>query len=95
MPAYVVVNVTVHDAKRYEDYKALAPPSIAQYGGRYLARGGRAEVLEGSWKPNRLVILEFPSLDKANAWWSSTEYAKAKAIRQSCSTAEMVVVEGL
>jgi uncharacterized protein (DUF1330 family) len=95
MSAYIVVNVTVNDPKRYEDYKALAPASIEQYGGKYLARGGRCEVLEGAWKPNRLVILEFPSLDKAKAWWSSTEYAKAKSIRQSCSQAELVVVEGL
>ena len=95
MPAYVVVNVTVKDAKRYEDYKALAPGSIEQYGGKYLARGGKTEVLEGSWKPNRMVILTFPSVGKAKAWWSSTEYAKAKAIRQSCSEADLVVVEGL
>lgn len=95
MSAYVVVNVTVNDPKRYEDYKALAPASIAQYGGKYLARGGKAEVLEGSWKPNRLVLLEFPSLEKAKQWWASSEYAKAKSIRQSCSTAELVVVEGL
>lgn len=95
MSAYVVVNVTVNDSKRYEDYKALAPASIGQYDGKYLARGGKAEVLEGSWKPNRLVLLEFPSLEKAKLWWSSTEYAKAKSIRQSCSTAELVVVEGL
>jgi uncharacterized protein (DUF1330 family) len=95
LSAYVVVNVTVNDAKRYEDYKALAPGSIEQYGGKYLARGGHVEALEGSWKPNRMVILEFPSVEKAKSWWSSTEYAKAKAIRQSCSRAELVVVQGL
>jgi uncharacterized protein (DUF1330 family) len=95
MAAYIVVNITVNDPKRYEDYKALAPASIAQYGGKYLARGGKAETLEGGWHPKRLVILEFPTFDKAKAWWGSTEYAKAKEIRQSCSTGEMVVVEGL
>ena len=95
MAAYVVVNVTVNDPKRYEDYKALAPASIEQFGGKYLARGGKSEVLEGHWKPNRMVILEFPTVDQAKSWWSSTEYAQAKAIRHSCSTAELVVVEGL
>lgn len=95
MPAYMVVNVTVKDPKRYEDYKALAPASIEQYGGKYLARGGKAESLEGSYKPNRMVILQFPSVEKAKAWWASTEYGKAKSIRQSCSTADMIVLEGL
>lgn len=95
MAAYVVVNVTVNDAKRYEDYKALAPASIEKYGGKYLARGGRSEALEGEWKPNRMVILEFPDAGKAKAWWNSEEYSKARAIRHSCSQAELVIVEGL
>lgn len=95
MSAYIVVNVTVKDPKRYEDYKILAPASIEQYGGKYLARGGRSESLEGSYKPNRMVILEFPNVDRAKAWWASTEYAKAKSIRQSCSEADLVVIEGL
>jgi len=95
MAAYLVVNVTVNDPKRFEDYKALAPASIEQYGGKYLARGGKAETLEGDWTPKRMVILEFPSVETAKAWWSSTEYAQAKSIRQSCSQAELVVVEGL
>jgi uncharacterized protein (DUF1330 family) len=93
--AYLVVNVTVKDAKRYDDYKPLASASIAQYGGKYLARGGHSEALEGNWKPNRMVILEFPSAEKAKQWWSSTDYADAKAIRQSCSYTELVLVEGL
>jgi uncharacterized protein (DUF1330 family) len=89
------VNVTVNDAKRYEDYKPLASASIAQFGGKYLARGGKAEALEGDYKPNRMVILEFPSIEKAKAWWCSTEYGDAKSIRQSCSYADMIVLEGL
>jgi uncharacterized protein (DUF1330 family) len=93
--AYLVVNVMVKDAKRYDDYKPLASASIAQYGGKYLARGGHSEALEGNWKPNRMVILEFPSAEKAKQWWSSTDYADAKAIRQSCSYTELVLVEGL
>ena len=95
MPAYVVIEIEVHDPQTYEAYKQLAPPAIAQYGGRYLARGGRTETLEGDWSPKRLVILEFDSVERAQAWWSSPEYAEAKALRQSCSSARMVVVEGL
>jgi uncharacterized protein (DUF1330 family) len=94
MPAYVVVDIEVKNPADYERYKALAPPSVAQYGGKYLARGGSTEVLEGSWKPKRFVILEFPSMERARAWWSSPEYAAAKTLRQGCASTSMVAVEG-
>jgi len=94
MPAYVVVQIGIDDPVRYEQYKTLAPPSIAAYGGRYLVRGGPSQPLEGSWQPPRLVILEFPDAAQARAWWSSPEYAPAKAIRQGCARTEMLLVEG-
>jgi len=92
--AYVVVQVAVDDPDVYERYKALAPPSIAAYGGRYLVRGGASEVLEGTWQPPRLVVLEFPSAAQARAWWDSPEYAAAKALRQRCARTEMLLIEG-
>lgn len=95
MPAYVVAEIEVEDPARYEEYKKLAPAAIAAYGGRYVARGGRTEVLEGPWSPKRLVIVEFPSLERAREWWDSPEYAPAKGLRQACSRAKMIVVEGL
>jgi uncharacterized protein (DUF1330 family) len=95
MPAFVVVDITVEDAAMYEEYKRLVPPSIAQYGGRYITRGGATTVLEGDWRPTRLVIVEFPSVDQARAWWGSPEYAAAKALRQRCARTDLVVVEGL
>jgi uncharacterized protein (DUF1330 family) len=94
MPAYVLVNIDVQDPETYERYKALAPPSIAQYGGRYIVRGGPTTQLEGDWAPRRLVILEFASAADARAWWASPEYAEAKALRQSCSETQMVLAEG-
>jgi uncharacterized protein (DUF1330 family) len=94
MPAYVVVDIEVQKPSEYERYKELAPPSIKKHGGRYLARGGATEVLEGSWQPKRLVILEFPSLEKAKAWWASSDYAEGKKLRQACAKTAMVVVEG-
>jgi uncharacterized protein (DUF1330 family) len=94
MPAYVVVQIAVEDPIAYERYKVLAPPSIAVYGGRYLIRGGHSEVLEGTWKPARLVVLEFPSVAQARAWWASREYAPAKALRQRCAQTEMLLIEG-
>lgn len=94
MSAYIIVDIDVTDPTRYERYKDIVPASIAAYGGRYLVRGGRAETLEGSWTPKRVVVLEFSSYEKARAWWASSEYAEAKQLRQQTSRANMVVVEG-
>ena len=95
MPAYVVVNVDVRDPVRYEEYKTLAPASIAQYGGRYIARGGAVEVLEGDWAPKRLVIVEISTMERARAWWNCAEYAGAKALRNATSDSQLVITEGL
>ena len=95
MPAYVVVEIEVQDPSRYERYKQLAPPTIAAYGGRYLVRGGVCETLEGDWRPPRFVILEFPDLDRARAWWGSPEYAEGKALRHAAATSRMLLVEGV
>ena len=94
MSAYVVVQVDITDAASYARYRELAPPSIATYGGRYLVRGGPSTILEGSWQPSRLVILEFPDAASARAWWDSPEYAPAKALRQRSASTEMLLIEG-
>jgi uncharacterized protein (DUF1330 family) len=94
MSAYVIVDVVVSDPDRYEEYKRLAGPTVGQYDGRYVVRGGHAENLEGGWEPHRVVVLEFPSMQRAKEWWSSAEYAPAKAIRQEIASSEMIVVEG-
>ena len=94
MKAYIIVDVDIKDPARYEDYKKLTPGSLVPYEGKFVVRGGQAETLEGTWKPGRIVVLEFPSLEKAKAWWSSDGYAGAKAIRQSASLTDMIVVEG-
>jgi uncharacterized protein (DUF1330 family) len=95
MPAYVIVDVQVTDPVRYAEYIKQSPSSIARYGGRFLARGGRAEKLEGVWDPHRFVVLEFESLARAKEWWGSDEYRGPKALRQATSTANMIVVEGI
>ena len=94
MPAYVLVEVEVLDAERYETYKRMVPPSLAAYGGRFLVRGGEAETLEGDWAPGRIVVVEFPSVERAKEWWGSQEYAEAKALRQATARTRMIVVEG-
>jgi uncharacterized protein (DUF1330 family) len=93
--AYVIANIEVTDPQGYEAYKRLAGPAIEAAGGRYLARGGTSEVLEGQWRPNRMVVLEFESVEKARAWWNSTQYVEAKAIRQRTAISSVIIVEGL
>jgi uncharacterized protein (DUF1330 family) len=94
MAAYIVVQVDVTDPVRYEDYKRLVPASLAKYGGRFLVRGGTTETLEGTWAPRRFVLVEFPTVEQAKAWWASSDYAQAKALRQATSHTEMIVVSG-
>jgi uncharacterized protein (DUF1330 family) len=94
MAAYVIVEIDIHDPESYPRYMALVPASIAAYGGRYLARGGKVDTLEGDWTPPRIVILEFPSTERAHAWWSAPEYAHVKALRQTSARSKMIVVEG-
>jgi uncharacterized protein (DUF1330 family) len=95
VPAYIIVEVAVQDPVRYERYKQLVPPSIAAYGGRFIVRGGAVQALEGAWNPGRLVILEFPSAERARAWWASPDYAEAKALRLATAQSRMILVEGV
>ena len=95
MSAYVVVEVEVQDKDRYETYKRMVPPTLTPYGGRFIVRGGEAEALEGEWSPKRVVIMEFPSVERAKAWWGSEEYAEAKALRQATARSRMIVVAGI
>ena len=95
MAAYVIAHIDVTDPVRYEDYKKMSPVSIGQFGGKFIARGGAVEVLEGAWQPKRLVLLEFPDAETARRWYASAEYAPARALRQATSTGDMVLIEGV
>lgn len=95
MSAYIIAEIEVHDPVRYEAYKALAPDAIARYGGRYLVRGGETIPLEGGWKPQRVVILEFPSLDAARTFHDSPEYRAAREQRAGACMMRMVAAAGL
>ena len=94
MKAYIIVDVNVTDPERYEEYKKLTPGSLKPFDGKFIVRGGATATLEGDWQPGRIVVLEFPSAEKAKAWWSSDGYAPAKAIRQSASKTRMILAEG-
>ena len=95
MSAYIIVDIEVTDQVQYEEYKKLAAATVAAYDGKYIVRGGAAEGLEGDWTPKRVVVLEFPTLDRAKEWWASEDYAPAKAMRHASATSNMIVVEGM
>jgi uncharacterized protein (DUF1330 family) len=95
MAAYVIVDIDVIAPTTYQEYIRQAPATVEAYGGRYLARGGKTEVLEGSWIPKRLVILEFDDTDRAKAWLSSPEYSQVKSLRHQAAVSNMVVIEGV
>ena len=94
MPAYLIVEISVHHPQEYEEYKKLSGPSLQPFNGRFIVRGGKTINLEGDWNPERIVVVEFPDIKRALEWWNSDIYAKAKAIRQRTTSTKMIVVEG-
>lgn len=94
MPAYLINDMEVTDPVAFADYAELSPPTVALYGGRFLARGGAISLLEGDRAPKRLVVIEFPSVERARAWLDSPEYAPARRLRQGAARSNIVVVEG-
>ena len=95
MAAYLVVDIEISNPAQFEEYRKLAPAAIAKYGGRYIIRGGAYEVLEGEWKPQRLTIVEFDSMEKAKAFYASPEYAAAKKARAGAAKFKALLVQGI
>ena len=95
MSAYVIVQVDVKDPARYEDYKKMVPPSLEKFGGRFLVRGGKTHTLEGGWAPKRFVMVEFPSVEQAKAWWDSPEYRAARDLRWATAESQLIIAEGI
>ncbi len=94
MAAYLVVDIKVKDPQKILKYRELAQVAVAQYGGRYLVRGGACITLEGGWQPERLVIVEFPSLEQGRLLYDSPEYLAARAARAGAADFDMLLVEG-
>jgi uncharacterized protein (DUF1330 family) len=95
MAAFIIVEVKITDPVEYEDYKKLTPATLAAFGGKFLARGGEVVNLEGGQESGRIVILEFPSVEKAKEWWNSPAYTEARLIRQRAANTRMIIVEGI
>lgn len=95
MTAYVISDLEILDEEMIKEYRLLAQKSIAQYGGRYLARGGRVEPVEGGWTPTAIVIVEFPDMARAKAWYQSAAYARALKVRARALDRRLIFVEGV
>lgn len=94
MSAYLILDVDIHDLEKYKIYMEKAGPLVEKFGGIYHVRGGPFEIMDGDWKPTRLVVIEYPDMETAKAMYNGPEYAPIKAIRKSCSTGHTVIVEG-
>src|SRR5258708_38752114 len=95
MPAYYIGEHAITDAAVFDEYLALVIPMIERFGGRYLTKRGSHEVLEGDWKPNRVVIVEFPDMASIRAWYSAPEYQPLIRMRQRAATDVMIMLEAL
>ena len=95
MAAYVIVEIDIVDPTGYEEYKKQAAATVHKYGGKYIVRGGKTEVLEGDWKPKRIVILEFESMQRAKEWVNCEEYREPRKMRQRTAKTKMILVEGV
>jgi uncharacterized protein (DUF1330 family) len=93
--AYVIADVHLNNSGDYADYVRQTPATIAQFGGRFVTRGGRAENLEGDWHPDRIVVVEFSSFEQAKNWYRSPQYSALIPIRQRNSRSRLIVVEGV
>jgi uncharacterized protein (DUF1330 family) len=94
MPAYFIVDLEVTDPALFERYRPIAAESIKKHGGRYVVRGGACETVEGGWAPKRVVVLEFPSMAQAKAWYNSPDYAEGLKMRMKAATSRAILVEG-
>ena len=94
MVAYIIVDSEILDPVKYEEYKKLTPQAIAKHGGRFLVRGGQSVTLEGDWRPNRVVVIEFPSLEAARNFYTSVEYTAARRARAGAARMDMIAVDG-
>ena len=94
MAVYVVVDIKMTDAEKMQEYRRLAEIAVQKFGGRYLARGGKTEILEGDWQPERLVLLEFPSAQAVRSFYDSPEYLAARTARAGAGHFDMLVIEG-
>jgi uncharacterized protein (DUF1330 family) len=95
MPAYIIVDIEVHDTAVYDEYRKVVGATLQKYDGKFVVRGGKTEVLEGNWNPKRVVVLEFENVARAKEWYDSEEYKVPKQMRMKASKGNLLLVEGV
>jgi len=95
MPAYLIAEVEITNPEGYAEYAKVVPATVEKFGGKFLARGGKVHPVEGDWPERRRVLIEFPSIERAKAWWDSAEYAKPKEMRRANSNGRLIFLEGV
>jgi uncharacterized protein (DUF1330 family) len=95
MAAYVISDATMLDANALQAYRARSTDSVIKYGGKFLIRGGAVECLEGTWTPRIIVLVEFPSMERARDWYRSPEYAHALELRDAALKRNLILVDGV
>jgi uncharacterized protein (DUF1330 family) len=95
MAAYLIGEITVTDPVGYEEYRQLAPATVAQYGGQYLSRPGTVQHLEGGWTPERFVLLQFESVEALTMWWESPEYRPLRELRERSARSHIILSDGV
>ena len=95
MPAYLIASVDIKDSEKIKEYLAATPKILKKYSGRFLVRGGEIWIAEGNWNPNRLVVVEFDTFEKAKEFWNSQEYKPLKELRQAIANTDMIFVDGI
>ena len=94
MAGYILADVEVTDSEMFAEYRKMVSATVEQYGGRYVVRGGDVEVMEGDFEPNRTVVIEFDSVERAHEWYDSPEYAPAKQLRFKCANTNLLIADG-
>ena len=95
MPAYAILQINILNRENYKEYVKKASPIVESFGGEYLVRGGKSEVVQGEWNDQRTVVVKFPSYDAAIQWYNSEEYAPIKKIREDNSIGNCIIIEGI
>ena len=95
MPAYMIADINIINAERYEEYRAAVRDAVQKHGGTYLVRAGGVKVLEGTWNPARMVIVQFPSMADAERFYKCADFLAARALRQNAAMVNMILTEGI
>ncbi|HNX29682.1 MAG TPA: DUF1330 domain-containing protein [Syntrophomonadaceae bacterium] len=94
MPAYVLIEIEIHDKSMYFQYIEKARPIVESYGGNYIIRGGKTEILFGDWEPERIILIEFPARENIERCFHSTEYLEIKHLRENSTNTRAIILEG-